>query len=219
MTTTQRPTFTQRGGDVAGFFYLLASGGVAPPSLTFDFTTGTLPGAITFTRASIGTYTNNAGTLITASNNVARFNYIAGVANLLIEGSATNLILQSNNFSNAVAWSLVNGCVVTPAQFTSPDGTNNGWSITSGTGNASLYQIITYAVVPYVMSAWVKTITGGTHFEFMVQGTSASSLLATSTLTRFSTTVLVPGDGGTLVRINEVVALRLVSFSSLKPAR
>jgi hypothetical protein len=43
---------------------------------------------MTFSRASIGTYFFSSNVLTTASNDVARFNYIA-VANLLIEARRT----------------------------------------------------------------------------------------------------------------------------------
>jgi hypothetical protein len=54
-------------------------------ALSFDFSGGTLPAGITFTRASIGTYTDNAGILKAAGNDVARFNYVGGVSCLLVE--------------------------------------------------------------------------------------------------------------------------------------
>ena len=67
-------------------------------SVNFDFTSGLLPPEITFTRSSTGTYFNNAGVLITASANAARFNYVSGVACLLVEPAATNILPNSNAF-------------------------------------------------------------------------------------------------------------------------
>ena len=160
---------------------------MAPPSLTFDFTTGTLPGAITFTRASIGTYTNNAGTLITASNNVARFNYIAGVANLLIEGTATNLLLQSMTFPPlGFQWG-----VITSSQFVSPDGTNNGWKVAGPSGFGGVHESITFSNVTYTTSAWMKTITNSDPIAFRLNNVDTVVPLST-TLTRVSATATPP---------------------------
>jgi hypothetical protein len=194
--TTQRPTFTQRGGDGAGFFYLLASGG-ATGSINFDFTTGSLPAGITFTRASIGTYNSSGNLLVTAGNDVARFNYVGGVANLLIEPSATNLYPQSNNFS-AAPWTTGNGAVITAAQFISPDGANNGWSFTSGTANGQLLQTLPTSNIPYTLSVWVKLITGVSNTGFVISSTTVTKT-PTSTLTRLSGTATPPALGSTTI--------------------
>lgn len=190
MRVTQPPGFTQRvaGGD-GGLRFMggPASGG----SLNFDFTTGTLPGAITFTRPSIGTYTNNAGTLITAGNDVARFNYVGGVACLLIEPAAANLATQSNNLSAGV-WVPLNSAVATAAQFVSPDGTNNGWSVTSGSGFGALQQNFTFANVPYTISAWAKRIVGTAPINFRLGSANGGDLTTSSSLTRLLSTLTPP---------------------------
>jgi hypothetical protein len=192
--TTQRVTFTQRGGDGAGFFYLLASGG-ATGSLNFDFTSGVLPGAITFTRASIGTYNSSGNLLTTASANAARFNYVGGVANLLIEPSATNLILQSNNF--AVNWTSSGAAVtLTAAQFISPDGSNNGWSMASNPTNGYIYESPTYSNIPYTISIWGKLITNNSVLQLQISGVNAGAIVLAAVMARFSFTATAPGGAG-----------------------
>ena len=174
-----------------GFVYLLASGGAAPGSINFDFTTGILPPGITFTRPSIGTYNSSGNLLVTAGNNVARFNYIGGVANLLIEGSATNIFTQSNNFS-AADWLLTNTPVITSAQFISPDGTNNGWSYNDGNSNAWLQQWpVAFASGPYTLSLWIKRIIGTGDMRFGLAGVT-QIVTVSATLQRLSAT-LIPG--------------------------
>ena len=195
MTPTQRPTFTQRVIGDGGFVYLLASGGAAPGSINFDFTTGSLPPGITFTRPSIGTYNSSGNLLVTAGNNVARFNYIAGVANLLIEPAATNLLVQSNGFSTT--WALNSGSV-TPAQFVSPDGSNNGWAFNDGSNQGWMLQTVTFAAVQYALSIWANKISGtSATFQLSFPGgfnqppisTTLTRIFANGTATAGSNTV------------------------------
>jgi hypothetical protein len=186
-----------------GFLYIPQSAGPAtygvPSGLrglgggtfNFDFSAGVLPSGITFTRASIGTYTNSTGTLITAGNDVARFNYVSGVACLLIEPAQTNLLTQSNNFSTA-PWVAVSGAVITPAQFTSPDGTTNGWTITSGTGNGGCSYPVTFLNIAYTMSIWAKRQAGAAPIDFILAGTDSGPLATSATLSRLSFSTTTP---------------------------
>ena len=186
MTPTQRPTFTQRVIGDGGFVYLLASGGSAP-SINFDFTTGILPGAITFTRASTGTYNSSGGILTTAAVNAARFNYVGGVPCLLIEPAATNLLIQSNGFSTS--WFAINGGVVVAAQFVSPDGTNDGWSLTSGTGFGGIGLTMTFSAIPYTFSIWVKRITGTSPILLKLNSVGSGDIVTAATIARLVATI------------------------------
>ena len=168
--------------------------GASPPALTFDFTTGSLPAGITFTRASIGTYNNSSNILTTASANVARFNYVGGVSCLLIEPAATNMLVQSNNFGSA-SWDAQGGIVVTAAQFISPDGTNNGWSLTTGAGNAYVAQYLTYSNIPYTMSAWGKQISGGLSYQLGMADVNGVVVI-TAALARISLTGTTQAGSG-----------------------
>jgi hypothetical protein len=113
-------------------------------TLNLDFSAGTLPTAVTFTRADStarATFIDASGYVQTvASAGDPRFDYTGGVAKgLLIEAGATNLCLQSQSLSTS--WSQVN--VNTPTVPTSPGvddpfgGTSLTWKIvataTSGT--------------------------------------------------------------------------------------
>ena len=67
-----------------------------PPS--WDFTGGSLPAGVTFTRAGSATYFDAAGVLQTAAADVPRFDHdpVSGaLRGLLVEPSATNLLLNS----------------------------------------------------------------------------------------------------------------------------
>ena len=74
-------------------------------TLALDFSAGTLPTAVTFTRADStarATFIDASGYVKTvASAGAARFDYTGGVAKgLLIEAAATNLFSYSEDFSN-----------------------------------------------------------------------------------------------------------------------
>jgi hypothetical protein len=167
-------------------------------TINFDFTTGSLPGAITFTRPSIGTYNSSGNLLVTAGNDVARFNYISGVANLLIEGAATNLLTQSNNFSS-VDW-VASTATVASAQFIGPDGANNGWTFTVTATNGYIYEVFTYSSVAYTLSLWVKVITAGSFIQLQLGGVgSGGGVTATTTLARLPfTATAAAGAAATL---------------------
>ena len=83
------------------------------------FTSGGLDGRITFTRASSGTYFDSAGVMQTATTDVPRFNYeyngTSWVAKgLLVEPTATNLLLRSREFDNA-SWTKVDTTITANA--------------------------------------------------------------------------------------------------------
>jgi hypothetical protein len=193
--------FTYRGIGEGGFRVGSVQTG-APPTLNFDFTTGSLPGAITFTRPSIGTYNSSGNILTTAGNNVARFNYVGGVSNLLIEPSATNLLPQSNNFADAI-WISFSGSVFTAAQFVSPDGANNGWSVTSGANGGPFQNSIAFSASPYTLSVWAKQITGTAPIDFYMGGLDSGNKATSPTLTRLFGTVTTPATtNNAIIQIN-----------------
>lgn len=78
----------------------------------------------TFTRASSGTYYDNAGLLVSAGNDVPRYAYdphTLQYAGLLYEAAATNQLLRSQEFDNA-SWGKVRSTVTANATI-APDGT------------------------------------------------------------------------------------------------
>jgi len=186
---TPRATNTDAGG-----FAYITGGSSSGGSVNFDFTTGALPAAITFTRPSIGTYFNNAGLLITAGNDAARFNYVGGVACLLIEPAATNILLQSNSFTNA-AWHAVNSSVITAGAFVSPDGANDGTTVTSGSGFGGVAQSgVAFSNIPYTVSCWVKRVVGAAPVSMKLNDVQTGDFATTTTLTRYAG-ALTPSAG------------------------
>jgi len=144
------------------------------PTLDLNFAaTKTLDRRITFTRDSIGTYTDELGIIRTAPNNVPRFDHDPETGEslgLLIEKSRTNRFVSS--IPNAGDWSLtnvgtVNTNTITENYATAPDGTTTAtrwqWDIGStssdrailrqGTGSLGSSTLVT-------LSIYLKSNTG-----------------------------------------------------------
>lgn len=67
----------------------------------FDFSTGPLDPAITYTRTGVATQVNAAGRVEVVGADVPRFDYTYGTRFLLAEAQATNLIAYSTNLAHA----------------------------------------------------------------------------------------------------------------------
>ncbi len=159
------------------------------PSLGMDFTNGatgryTLNGTVyndissfltasggSFTRASIGTYFDSAGTLQTAANNTPRFDYdpVTHIAKgILTEGSRTNAAKYSEQLNNSAIWNYTAGLItVTPntTETTAPDGTNNAEKIT----------IDSTTPVTFTQANIAVTGTSATYSIYVKQGSTASN--------------------------------------------
>lgn len=106
------------------------------PSLDFDFTTpGQLP-AVTFSRASAGTYFDATGVMQTAGPNVPRWDYdpvTHMLKGLLLESPRTNSSPQSTMFNS---WGLVGTTHVATAALC-PDGTTSATQLIEDTSTGS----------------------------------------------------------------------------------
>ena len=95
-------------------------------TLNLDFTTGVLDSRLTFTRAAgTATYINSSGYVTTATANTPRFDYdpvTLAPRGLLIEGSATNYMLESKTL---VGYSNSGMVSITSGSETDPEGTAN----------------------------------------------------------------------------------------------
>ncbi len=129
-------------------------------TLTLDFTTGQLDPRLTFTRAStVATFINASGIVATATTNEPRFDHdptTLAPRGLLIEGTATNLLQQSVDWTVS-PWSK-------PAQITwdgttyatAPDGTTSAKQITvTGGSSASIAQAVTTGT-NRTISLWLR---------------------------------------------------------------
>jgi len=121
--STEKFRTTTTGARVTGALEVTQEYPTIRPVLDLNFAaTKSLDRRITFTRGSLGTYTDENGVLRTASNNVARFDHDPTTGEslgLLIEEVQDNLINYSSEMN---LWTKSN-CNVTENAVTSPDGT------------------------------------------------------------------------------------------------
>jgi hypothetical protein len=157
--------------------------------LSLDFTTGTVPTALTFTRADTtarATYIDASGYVKTvASAGDARFDYSGGVAKgLLVEAAATNIMLRSQAI-NTSPWFNAGTMTISETGAGSPanNSTSNvvTWTNSTGAGGAWLQQVVSVSgsqlVVgtAYTWSVWLKS-RGGRRVNFFafLNGTSGN---------------------------------------------
>ena len=128
------------------------------PLLGLDFTSAILDPRITFTRSgATATVINSSGFIETVSADAPRFNHdpvTLVCKGLLIEEAATNLLLNSNNFTST--W--VNSGTVTANNAISPDGTLNAAKFEGGVS----YQDVVKAAsaITYTTSLYFKQGSG-----------------------------------------------------------
>ena len=164
-------------------------------TLALDFTTGTMPTAVTFTRADStarATYIDASGYVKTvASAGDPRFDYTGGVAKgLLIEAGATNIIPYSNAFTSG-SWYLGG----TPATLTSnyavgPDGvTGSAWRFQGALTNAVFATPISNGAAAHLVSIYAKSNTGSNQTFTIYNGSSGTTCTATNVWQRFQVSV------------------------------
>lgn len=110
-------------------------------------------GATTFTRTTTATYIDRYGVLKTAAIDEPRFEK----EGLLVEGTSTNLLTYSEDFSNA-AWTEVNSTVSANAT-TAPDGTLTAHKLVENTASSEHYTYRVYSFTSgtvYTLSYFVK---------------------------------------------------------------
>ena len=152
--------------------------------LALDFSSGTMPTAVTFTRADStarATYIDASGYVKTVTDaGAARFDYTGGVAKgLLIEAAATNLALRSSDFNTSVSdgtnW-VISGYTRSEFSTTLPDGSTGNATQISGSSGASMRSasITVTASTIYTWSFWARN-NGGLQARFRVWNATAGS--------------------------------------------
>ncbi len=121
---------------------------------------------------------------------------------ILVEPAATNLALQSDDFTNA-SWTKSN--MTTAFTSSGPDGgTNNASRLTASAGNATALQAITSGSSSRITSMWVKRITGSGNIDLTQDnGSTWQTMTVTASWTRVNLTA------ATLT--NPTVGIRIVT--------
>ena len=135
-------------------------------------------GDFTFSRSSSATRVNSEGLIEEMSANVPRLDYSDGsCASLLLEPQSTNLVTQSETFSN---WNTEGGKqVVTQGVLISPDGTLNGNKLetynTASSNPRKLWIASSVTVgASYTFSVYIKQVSGQINSGFLHITTGAN---------------------------------------------
>ena len=88
----------------------------------------------TFTRNNIGTRVNASGNIESVGVDLPRIDYLGGSGSWLLEPQTTNTATDSNDFTTGDIFEgssnpSLTSAILTSAQATSPDGTNNAWKL------------------------------------------------------------------------------------------
>tara|TARA_R110000796_G_scaffold31234_1_gene83048 strand:+ start:563 stop:1708 length:1146 start_codon:yes stop_codon:yes gene_type:complete len=113
-------------------------------------------GDFDFARASVGTRINEQGLLEEVASGLPRIDYTDGSGSWLLEPTATNLITQSEDFSNA-SWTKFGTPTIDITSIISPDGTLNGTKVTRGSNATPLRRSnLTTLGTEYTFSLYAK---------------------------------------------------------------
>lgn len=119
-----------------------------------------VPSGVSFTRSSTATAIDQVGNVYSVAANELRHDWNPTTGEYLgwlIEGTATNILLYSQDFTQSGSWAS-NGLTVAANATTSPDGTTNACSVTvSDATNPYLAQNVSLTSgTQYTLSVWVK---------------------------------------------------------------
>lgn len=154
---------------------------IAPPDFWWDFRSGLLHSAMSFSRASSGWTYNSSGLLEQKSTDTARFYFdpLTGAPwGLLSEMADNNVCAQSNNFAGT-GWTNTSGGtgsapVLTVNDAISPDGAQNATKVVfnSGAGTSSSDQ----SLLGYVRASML-TATSNYGHSIYVKGTAGTQII------------------------------------------
>lgn len=160
-------------------------------ALSLDFTSGSLPGGVTFTRAAnTATRINASGLIETINADQPRFDHTTSGTplGLLVENAATNLVPQSNFASAWLGGSATTTRTANTTDVLSPDGTNNAAKITiDSNGFASRFEIVNglAASTTYTFSYYIR---GSAGFQGRVYNATSNTDAYPPTVLTYSNT-------------------------------
>lgn len=147
--------------DQNSYFQQIESAAEIPPSLNFNFLSGTLDSRITYTRPSNGTFVAANGLIANSVAGVPRFEYSSSnnqPRGYLSENQSTNLLLWSAN-TRGGGW-FADQAFLDSSTITAPDGSQTASKLTEGTSSVG-YRIIRQDLTlststPYTASIFCK---------------------------------------------------------------
>lgn len=169
--------------------FMLRRGDGSTLSLDFTAMGGTLDSRFTFTRSTTATYINSSGLVTSASANVARFDYdptTLTARGLLLEGTATNLVTNSQNITTST-WTVGGNTTLTlnTNEVTDPAGGNTATKIQlAANAYCSRAQAVTLTTnTTYTFSFWVRGTTGSVPRAFASGGSDLTCTPSTFSYT------------------------------------
>ena len=174
----------------------------ARPTLNLDFANvGALDPRITFTRASIGTFTGSNGLIQTAAAGVPRFDYdpvTRAAKGFLVEEQRTNLLINSGDLSSVATTGTV---IRTPNQLTAPDGTLTGSIFTGNNVPAIATQSATATASTMTFSCYVKVGVQSSRstYQFLMRNSTTALNFTTGTFSVLDGSITGSGWSSTYV--------------------
>jgi len=176
---------------------------------------------LSFTRSSPAWHFDNNGLLVSAANDVARFDHdLNGVSlGLLMEGSSTNVALWSRTLAQS-AWVKTNASVL-KNQLGIDGAVGSASSMTATAANATVLQTVASTVVDHTFSVYLKRLTGTGQVNITVDdGVTWQSVSLTNVYQRFETTKTVAPVFGIQITVNgdsiamDLAQVEVSSFST-----
>lgn len=129
---------------------------------------------ITWSRASSAWCSKSDGTHVLLSSNQPRASTVGGSPSVLVEGTRTNIVLQNRDLSSA-SWTATSISCVKDA--TGVDGVSSSASTCTASGsNGKAQQALSATSGAYVVSAFIKRVTGSGTVELTADGTTFTAL-------------------------------------------
>ena len=129
-------------------------------------------------RGSAATRVNAEGIIESVATDTPRIDYTTGEGVVLLEPQSTNLVPNSEDFSNA-SWTKTN-CTISANQATSPDGTLNADLMTATSNDARLEDTVASSGIIATQSIYVKSANGG-DVDGQIDFAGADTVLFTAT--------------------------------------
>jgi len=163
-----------------------------------------LPPDFTVTRATTATRVNSSGLIESVASGVPRIDWLGqSCPALLVEPSATNLVLQSRDLSVSGSWTASGITAVRNA--TGADGTASGaCTLTSTAADATIVQNLSHASQSRIFSASIRRVSGSGGIELTTNGgTNWTAVTITTAFTRVACAAQTVASGQVGIRMKQ----------------